>query len=257
MSSDSVIDNKRIKKLAISKPIVYGNTAKKLEESARTDYIPKEHTHLWTVFVKSPTINGDQDLTKYIKKVIFKLHETYPNSIRTIEQPPFEVTETGWGEFEINIKIVFQDGSNEKIINFYHLLRLHPYYMIPNVSTDNGTPNNGTNANKDIKNTHTIVPAFKKQNVIAKDGEKLKIDEDKGHVQSLFFDEIVFNEPYIKFFQHNLLAPSILPNNKTDAKIQPFSRQLELEEIKRLDVATEEVEKQIKEYHQKLIDLQK
>ena len=40
------------------------------------------------------------------KKVVFKLHDSYPNNTRTFtEGPPYEVTETGWGEFEIIIKI--------------------------------------------------------------------------------------------------------------------------------------------------------
>jgi len=38
---------------------------------------------------------------------------------------PFEVSETGWGEFEILIKIFFQDPS-EKHVSFFHQLQLYP-----------------------------------------------------------------------------------------------------------------------------------
>ena len=57
----------------------------------------------------------------------FKLHETYTNSLRTIESPPFEVTETGWGEFEVQIKLHFVPEANEKPQTLWHGLKLHPY----------------------------------------------------------------------------------------------------------------------------------
>ena len=44
-----------------------------------------------------------------------------------IEEPPFEVTETGWGEFEIQIKIFFQPEASEKPLTLFHFLHLHPY----------------------------------------------------------------------------------------------------------------------------------
>ncbi len=42
-----------------------------------------------------------------------------------IEKAPFEVTETGWGEFEIMIRIYFHDNS-EKPQTLYHHLQLYP-----------------------------------------------------------------------------------------------------------------------------------
>ena len=55
------------------------------------------------------------------------MHETYAQSVRTIEAPPFEVTETGWGEFEIQIKLYFISESTEKPQTLWHSLKLHPY----------------------------------------------------------------------------------------------------------------------------------
>ena len=43
------------------------------------------------------------------------------------ESPPFEVTESGWGEFEIQIKLFFLPESNEKPLTLFHYLKLHPY----------------------------------------------------------------------------------------------------------------------------------
>jgi hypothetical protein len=44
-----------------------------------------------------------------------------------IEEPPFEVTETGWGEFEIQIKVHFIPEASEKPLTLFHFLHLHPY----------------------------------------------------------------------------------------------------------------------------------
>lgn len=43
----------------------------------------------------------DIDLTSIIKKITFKLHETYDNPIRTLESPPYQITETGWGNLKL------------------------------------------------------------------------------------------------------------------------------------------------------------
>jgi YEATS domain-containing protein 4 len=44
-----------------------------------------------------------------------------------IEGPPFEVEETGWGEFEIAMKFYFAPESTEKPQTIWHGLKLHPY----------------------------------------------------------------------------------------------------------------------------------
>lgn len=82
---------------------------------------------------------GADDLTYLIKKVTFKLHETYSNPNRgehlshglsnadplVCDKPPFMVTETGWGEFTASIRIQFVQESGEKPITFLHTLKLH------------------------------------------------------------------------------------------------------------------------------------
>uniref|UniRef100_A0A6A7G7Y6 YEATS domain-containing protein 4-like n=1 Tax=Hirondellea gigas TaxID=1518452 RepID=A0A6A7G7Y6_9CRUS len=78
------------------------------------------HTHEWTVYVK-PYHN--EDMSTYIKKVQFKLHDSYANQTRVLTHPPYEVTETGWGEFEIGVKIFFHD-PNERPVTLYHILKL-------------------------------------------------------------------------------------------------------------------------------------
>ncbi|KAM3673301.1 YEATS domain-containing protein 4 isoform X2 [Ammospiza nelsoni] len=72
-----------------------------------------------------PCLSGDGlgDMSAYVKKIQFKLHESYGNPLRVVTKPPYEITETGWGEFEIIIKIFFID-PNERPVTLYHLLKL-------------------------------------------------------------------------------------------------------------------------------------
>lgn len=78
-------------------------------------------THTWTVYLRSPT---EQGLGRVIKSVTFKLHESFPNPNRDVTSPPFELRESGWGEFEIVIQIHFHDDIQEPPLELLHHLRL-------------------------------------------------------------------------------------------------------------------------------------
>ncbi|XP_077998495.1 YEATS domain-containing protein 4-like [Glandiceps talaboti] len=106
----------RVKGISIIKPIVFGNIARYFGKKREED----GHTHQWTVYVK-PFRN--EDMSVYVKKIQFKLHESYTSPLRVLTKPPYEVTETGWGEFEVVIKIFFND-PNERPVTVYHLLKL-------------------------------------------------------------------------------------------------------------------------------------
>lgn len=67
----------RCKSKRVIKAIVYGNIASPLPKKREED----SHTHQWTVFVK-PYHN--EDPSKFIRKVQFKLHESYANSVRSL-----------------------------------------------------------------------------------------------------------------------------------------------------------------------------
>eukprot|EP01097_Dermamoeba_algensis_P007987 TRINITY_DN516_c0_g2_i1.p1 TRINITY_DN516_c0_g2~~TRINITY_DN516_c0_g2_i1.p1 ORF type:complete len:259 (-),score=66.96 TRINITY_DN516_c0_g2_i1:660-1400(-) len=108
---------KRVRGTVITKPIVYGTIAfwlggKKTEEG---------HTHKWTVFLRSPQ---NEDYSSFIKKVVFCLHPSFVPPKRPVEKPPYELSVTGWGEFDINIKIYLD--CQEKPIDLFHPLKLYP-----------------------------------------------------------------------------------------------------------------------------------
>lgn len=58
---------------------------------------------------------NNEEMSSYVKKVHFKLHESYNNPNRIVTKPPYELTETGWGEFEIVIKIYFHDPNERPV----------------------------------------------------------------------------------------------------------------------------------------------
>eukprot|EP00127_Corallochytrium_limacisporum_P000693 Clim_evm12s23 gene=Clim_evmTU12s23 len=129
--SQVIAMSRRIPGAAIEIPIVYGSTSAPLG--------PKETsgaTHKWSVYVKDGS-GQDRDLSSVIKKVTFKLHESFPSPMRNLDKGPFELTEIGWGEFEILIKIFWKDQS-EKPLQLSHFLRLYP-----NEDTVNSTQRKG------------------------------------------------------------------------------------------------------------------
>merc|ERR1711991_10295 len=65
------------------------------------------------------------DISYFISKVEFILHPTFLNHVRVVTKPPYEVVETGWGEFEIKIRVHFIDPK-EKPVELFHHLTLFP-----------------------------------------------------------------------------------------------------------------------------------
>jgi YEATS domain-containing protein 4 len=120
---------RRLENTTICCPIIVGSFAHLLlPASERKNYALLDKkgpddlsTHEWTLFVRGP--NGE-DLSVFINKVVFQLHPSFPFPVREITSPPFEVTETGWGEFECGIRMFFKD-PDEDPIDVSHLLKLY------------------------------------------------------------------------------------------------------------------------------------
>lgn len=100
-------------------PIAYGSVAFYLGKKA-----DEYHTHRWTLYVRSP--DKHFDLGRAISKVVFQLHPSFPQPTRELTEPPFEVTETGWGEFEASVRIVWKEDSDERSTMLTHGIRLYP-----------------------------------------------------------------------------------------------------------------------------------
>jgi YEATS domain-containing protein 4 len=156
-----------------------------------------------------------------------------------VDNHPFEVSETGWGEFEIQIKIIFVQDSGEKAITFYHHLKLHPWNLT-------GEPE---------------IPPYE---------EALKA----GPVHSWQYDEIVFNDPYNTFL--NTLKehpPTPLPKVRTKpvpfhtsnpasleaskGGVPEFTKLMEDDEGARLRIATQTVKEEQKKWEETLREKEK
>ncbi|KIK96403.1 hypothetical protein PAXRUDRAFT_825968 [Paxillus rubicundulus Ve08.2h10] len=220
-------DRVRVRGVTIHRPIIYGNTATVLT-AAEKESAPEGHSHRWTVAVRSAAsapesdvVGGADDLGYFIKRVTFKLHETYANPSRNVDRPPFEVSETGWGEFEIQIRVNFVTESGEKAITLYHHLKLHPW------SVTFSPPGTAFPAEPDIPSPETAA--------------KL------GPVHSWQYDEIVFTDPFQSFLSL-LTAHPPTPLAKTSRKPVPFhmANPTTLEETKKGGVPefTSEMEKE-------------
>ncbi|KAK6078509.1 Protein AF-9-like protein [Seiridium cupressi] len=240
---------KRVKGVQIYRPFIYGTTARPFNDTdnIRPAHVPIDHTHSWTVFVKGVE---DTDIFYWLRRVQFKLHESIPNHLRTCDaeqimrdnegKPPskrqkgFVVNETGWGEFEITIKLYYDSKSGEKPQTLYHHLRLHPYGRTE--EEREAMRNNGT-----------------------------------GEILAWTYEEQLFNEPFEEFYKllttgaHNKGQPPPGGKGKGKGKAassqgkqeegdvkersamiplsnrpgQPFSRETEQLELKRLKEAEE------------------
>lgn len=116
--SDKKILIKRVKDVEICVPIVYGTIAFFLGRKAS-----ESQSHKWTVYVRGAS---NEDLSDVVKRVVFQLHPSFNNPTRVVESPPFEISECGWGEFEIAITLFFHSDACEKQLDLYHHLKLYP-----------------------------------------------------------------------------------------------------------------------------------
>lgn len=76
---------------------------------------------------------------------------------------PFVVSDTGWGEFDVAIKLYYVNDSGEKPQTLYHYLRLHPFGRT--------------------------------------EEEKAAMVMENGEVRSWSYEEQLFNEPFDAFYR--------------------------------------------------------
>lgn len=116
---------KRVKNVRITRNFVIGSEAWELDDSTRPADTPPDHTKGWKVYVKN--VDNGPNLTAWLKKVQFKIYHTYNSPVRVIEEPPFEIQETGWGGFLVDIKLFFVPEASAKPEMRSHFLQLENY----------------------------------------------------------------------------------------------------------------------------------
>lgn len=177
------------------------------------------------------------------------------------------MTETGWGEFDIVIKIFFVPEANEKPVTFTHHLKLHPWPLdLSTVPTpiSQGSESaiaaaaaaaNASNGNTGDGSTPAPLP----------EQPKLVLSP----VHSWQYEEVVFVEPTEAFYTVLLTnPPTPLPPNNRHPKtltyalggggnIGEFSRQMEKEEGDRMEAARKKALSEIEELRQALVNHEK
>jgi YEATS domain-containing protein 4 len=98
--------NPRCENTTVACPIVYGSMAVALGKKSEFA------THKWRFYVRGPNF---EDLSVFISKIVFSLHPSFVIPVREITEPPFEVTESGWGEFEGSVRIFFKDPDEHPV----------------------------------------------------------------------------------------------------------------------------------------------
>ena len=94
---------RRAKHNLIHKPIVFGTFA-----IFRGKKVNSHEAYAWCVYVRG---THGEDISRFVKKVVFELDPSFAEPVRTVEKPPFEVHEVGWGQFSIGIKLIFHDSN--------------------------------------------------------------------------------------------------------------------------------------------------
>ncbi len=73
----------------------------------------------WSIWVDGPQPDLDE-----IEKVVYLLHSTFPNPVRTVtdRDSNFRLETAGWGTFTIRAKVHFKDGRTESLAHELELL---------------------------------------------------------------------------------------------------------------------------------------
>ncbi|KAH0547071.1 YEATS domain-containing protein 2 isoform X1 [Cotesia glomerata] len=87
--------------------IVIGNISTPIPPMDRND---DKYTHKWQVYVRE---KDNDKISEYISKVVFQLHPSYkPNDVIEVDRAPFNLVRRGWGNFSLNVTLIFKNKSN-------------------------------------------------------------------------------------------------------------------------------------------------
>ncbi|KAJ2949464.1 hypothetical protein O0L34_g15381 [Tuta absoluta] len=89
--------------------------------SLRSKKTPEGFTHDWEVFVRG---QEGADISHFVDKVVFHLHETFPKPKRVVKDPPFSIKESGYAGFVFPIEIYLKNKDEPKKIKFTYDLSL-------------------------------------------------------------------------------------------------------------------------------------
>lgn len=80
-------------------------------------------THDWELFVRGV---GSNDISNFVEKVVFNLHDSFPKPKRVVKEPPYTVKEAGYAGFLLTIDIYLKNRDEPKKTTFSYDLDLTP-----------------------------------------------------------------------------------------------------------------------------------
>ena len=74
----------------------------------------------WRIFMEEPP-----EVLSKVERVEYRLHETFPNPIQTVEnrETQFALEAEGWGSFDVFITVCLDDGKEEHLKYYLNLDR--------------------------------------------------------------------------------------------------------------------------------------
>ncbi|EDV35299.1 uncharacterized protein Dana_GF11496 [Drosophila ananassae] len=63
---------------------------------------PQDFTHDWEIYVQGV---NKADISAFVEKVVFVLHESFPNHKRVFKEPPYALQESGYAGFVLSVEI--------------------------------------------------------------------------------------------------------------------------------------------------------
>ncbi|GAB0088042.1 hypothetical protein DMENIID0001_024190 [Sergentomyia squamirostris] len=78
-------------------------------------------THDWELFVRGC---DNSDISHFVEKVVFNLHESFPKPKRVVKEPPYSLKESGYAGFVLSVDIYVKNRDEPKKITFSYDLDL-------------------------------------------------------------------------------------------------------------------------------------
>lgn len=72
----------------------------------------------WRISIHLVGQDGQLYPATVFDRVTYQLHETFANPKRVLTEPPFELVEKGWGEFEMRLTFRIAHGGGDQSVNY-------------------------------------------------------------------------------------------------------------------------------------------
>ncbi|XP_034486116.1 protein AF-9-like [Drosophila innubila] len=98
--------------MAVKVQFEIGHTSK-----LRSKKHPQAFTHDWEIYVQGV---NKADISAFVDKVVFILHDSFPNPKRVIKEPPYVIQEWSYAGFILPVEIYFRNQDEPKRIMYQY-----------------------------------------------------------------------------------------------------------------------------------------